>query len=598
MLRKNYDLFLRVLLIVCVIMALLTSITVVSYAAPLDETQTEQSVEEDATDGADSEVTKDESAQTSGEAEADEEKSDAQILYEKYEEDFPDDPLNYRESGLADEELADKADTSTIRRLMRTMSLMAKSVSSSSSGYTKKSGVDISTHQGDLDWDTMVSNADFAIIRAGYRGYTEGTVNTDSRWVKNIKAANERNFPVGAYFFSQAITVEEAEEEANYILSLVKGYDVPLGIYIDYEYVTSSTSTVRMTRAGLTNAQRTAIVHTFMDIIQDAGYTSGIYANKAMLTDDMNTSEFDSDHTIWLAHWTYDTKETTYSRSFNFHQYSDKGDASTYGVPTTYTTTIDLDYYYCYNPSYKVSVSVPSGYSDTTLWIDGEAYTGTLSNGTLSVTLSDSSAQTATMYCYNSSGVPTGMHCWRLTWNLNEYNVEDVTGLNDLISYHGFSIRTTDDAGIRFKSGVSTSTKSSLLGSGIDGFTLSEYGTISMTKANNAKYPLVVGGTKVMQGKAYYKSGSKTYDYVYETVSGRARFTSVLTGLTSSVYNTDFTFRGYMNLTRNGTTVTFYGPPVSKSIYTVAKQIQSAGEFTTGSDAYKFVQNIIDTVGK
>ncbi len=87
-------------------------------------------------------------------------------------------------------------------------------------------------------------------------------------------------------------------------------------------------------------------------------------------------------------------------------------------------------------------------------------------------------------------------------------------------------------------------------------------------------------------------------DKVFETVAGRSRFTSVLTNLGPSMYAKDICFRSYAVLSCDGTEIIVYGPPVFRSVYTVAKQVQAKGEFKPGSNGYKYVQGIIDSVEK
>ena len=95
-------------------------------------------------------------------------------------------------------------------------------------GKTAKTGVDVSTYQGEVDWQAVAADGiDFAILRLGYRGYTEGGLFMDESFSRNLQGALDAGLEVGVYFFSQAITPEEAEAEAAYILNAIDGSPSP-----------------------------------------------------------------------------------------------------------------------------------------------------------------------------------------------------------------------------------------------------------------------------------------------------------------------------------------------------------------------------------
>ena len=87
-----------------------------------------------------------------------------------------------------------------------------------------RTGVDVSSHQGFIDWEAVAAdNIQFAMLRIGYRGSTEGGIRADELFETNLKGAQSAGLDVGVYFFSQAINVEEAREEAAFVLSAAKG---------------------------------------------------------------------------------------------------------------------------------------------------------------------------------------------------------------------------------------------------------------------------------------------------------------------------------------------------------------------------------------
>lgn len=245
-------------------------------------------------------------------------------------------------------------------------------------------------------------------------------------------------------------------------------------------------------------------------------------------------------------------------------------------------------------PSYTVTVTPPSGYTDTTLWIDGVAYPATQSGTALSVTLQDGSATSVEMYLYNANQIPIGMYVWMLSYRSNAYRVTAMPGLQDLLTYHGFSVRVAGGSGIRFKTGISTATRATLLSSGgVSGYRLVEYGTLAMLDNNRAQYPFIKGGAKVTSGRSYWKSGSTVNDKIFETVGGRYRFTSVLIDLPVSAYKTNFAFRGYILLDNGTRQVLLYGPVRASNIYAISELVLASNQFAAGSSADLFLRQII-----
>lgn len=246
-------------------------------------------------------------------------------------------------------------------------------------------------------------------------------------------------------------------------------------------------------------------------------------------------------------------------------------------------------------PSTKITLEIPEGYDDTTVYIDGIEYEVQAENGVVSLELPDDTAGSATVMRYNEKGVPVGMYVWTLEYNDYAYEVTAQPKLTDLLTYHGFSIRITDKSGIRFKTGISADLRKKLLQTdGVDGYRLKEYGTLIMTDANRKTYPMVVGGQKVLQGMAYGTDASGIFkDSIYETVDNRYRYTSVLVGMPASQYKVDYAFRGYLTLTKDGRDITIYGPTVAKNIYSLAEQLLRMKIYEEGSDADLYLRKLI-----
>ena len=137
-------------------------------------------------------------------------------------------------------------------------------------------GVDVSDHQGAIDWSAVASDGvDFAFVRVGNRGYTEGALYADARYAENIDNATSAGLDVGAYFFSQAVTVEEAREEAEFVLRLLAGRYLALPVAYDHEPVADGAGRANnMDRETLT-----ACARAFCERLEQGGYGTMIYGN-------------------------------------------------------------------------------------------------------------------------------------------------------------------------------------------------------------------------------------------------------------------------------------------------------------------------------
>lgn len=179
-------------------------------------------------------------------------------------------------------------------------------------------GIDVSRYQEDIDWEAVAEDGvEYAFIRVGIRGYTEGEIIGDSSFEDNIKGALSNGIQAGVYFFTQATSVEEAEEEAKYVLDQIEPYDVTYPVVIDIEAVANENART----ADLTPEERTQYCIAFCDMIRKAGYTPMIYGNikTFMLMLDIQQLE---DYEKWYAY--YDD-QIYYPYAFSIWQYSDSG---------------------------------------------------------------------------------------------------------------------------------------------------------------------------------------------------------------------------------------------------------------------------------
>jgi len=198
-----------------------------------------------------------------------------------------------------------------------------------------KNGIDVSHHQGTIDWAKVKKdNVDFAILRAGYRGYgtssdgINGKLAQDSKFDYNAKEAIKNGIPIGAYFFSQAINEKEAIEEANFMISIIKDYKMTYPVIIDVEYSGAPNYSGRAD--NVTKEMRTKICDAFLKVIKNAGYTPMIYADKYFATSNLDMSKL-SQYQFWLAHYTGATKDnplakpSDYKGNYKIWQYTSKG---------------------------------------------------------------------------------------------------------------------------------------------------------------------------------------------------------------------------------------------------------------------------------
>lgn len=201
-------------------------------------------------------------------------------------------------------------------------------------GRQAKTGVDVSFYQQDIDWQAVAADGiDFAIIRMGYRGYTQGSLMPDERFEANLKGALDAGLDVGVYFFSQAITPEEAVEEAEYILNAVEGYELAYPIAFDWEPITSGQGA---RTDGLDGETLTQCAVAFCQRIAQAGYEPAVYFNQ-----DLGYLHYDlrelTDYTLWLAE--YDQKPDFYYY-FDLWQYTHTGTVA--GIPGNVDLNLDL----------------------------------------------------------------------------------------------------------------------------------------------------------------------------------------------------------------------------------------------------------------
>lgn len=180
-------------------------------------------------------------------------------------------------------------------------------------------GIDVSKYQGNIDWEKVKNDGvDYAIIRLGRRGYSEGSIALDEKYKTNIENATKAGIPVGVYFFSQAINVDEALEEAEFVLENVKDYDITFPIVFDCEEI----ATDEARTDNLTADEMTDITIAFCEKIKEAGYTPMIYGNIKWFMVHLNLSKLEG-YDKWFAQY-YNSPFFPYA--FQMWQYSSTGE--------------------------------------------------------------------------------------------------------------------------------------------------------------------------------------------------------------------------------------------------------------------------------
>ena len=166
-------------------------------------------------------------------------------------------------------------------------------------------GIDVSEHQDEIKWKKVKSSgADFVFIRAGYRSAESGELKEDADFRTNMKKAEKAGMMCGAYFFSQALNEAEAVEEAEYLLKLVKRYEMAMPLVIDYELYDGGRLQQKVEAGEMpASSMYHDVVLAFCRRVEKAGYESAVYANYDMLTNYMDSTLLDDEAVIWAAQY-------------------------------------------------------------------------------------------------------------------------------------------------------------------------------------------------------------------------------------------------------------------------------------------------------
>ena len=214
-------------------------------------------------------------------------------------------------------------------------------------------GIDVSCYQSavkPIDWKSVATQVDYAIVRVGYTGNTTGNIYLDDTAVEHIQGCIDYDIPFGIYYYAGATTPEKAGQEADFVLSFLQenGFAPTLPVFYDVEEPNNILK--------LSDAKLAEVCSAFCDRVESAGFRAGVYASASVWDDNMTSDVYDS-MVHWVAHWGTDTVNA--KPGANVWQYSCEG--SVLGI----TGDVDLDYWIgplgdTEHPS-KVSLTEPSG---------------------------------------------------------------------------------------------------------------------------------------------------------------------------------------------------------------------------------------------
>ncbi|NBI91375.1 hypothetical protein D3Z45_12550 [Lachnospiraceae bacterium] len=158
-------------------------------------------------------------------------------------------------------------------------------------------GADLSKYNGDVDFRALKeSGIEFVMLRLGARGYGSGQIMLDEKFDEYMNKASEAGLEIGVYFFSQAITAEEAVEESNFIIQTLTERNITYPVAFDMEYVQNDKARVEI----LSKEEKTAVARAFLENIKAAGYKPMIYGTKEWLIKEINLTKL-TEYDIWLS---------------------------------------------------------------------------------------------------------------------------------------------------------------------------------------------------------------------------------------------------------------------------------------------------------
>lgn len=228
-------------------------------------------------------------------------------------------------------------------------------------------GIDVSKYQGTINWSKVAdAGVDFAMVRVGYRTLEDGKIVADSNAKYNMQEAQKYGIKVGAYFFSTAVSKDEAIEEANWVADYISKYKITYPVAYNCEGFSQSNSR----QYNMTKTERTDVAMAFMNRISERGYTPMFYASKGELQNDTSweTSRIDDSYKIWVAQYPSnpypETSASSYGGSHAMWQYTNQGSVSGISKPVD----VNIAYF-----GYEKAEEAQNGESAESVGADPEA---------------------------------------------------------------------------------------------------------------------------------------------------------------------------------------------------------------------------------
>lgn len=197
-------------------------------------------------------------------------------------------------------------------------------------------GIDVARYQGTIDWAKVAaSGIDFAMVRVGYRADQTREICADTNARYNMQEAQKNGIKVGAYFFSTAVSVEEAKAEADWVADYIAKYQITYPVAYDCEGFDKPESS----QYHLTNGERTDIALAFLQEIYNRGYTPMFYASMGELAGNAkwDTTRIEGSYRIWVSQYPAvpypETEKSSYGGAHAMWQYTNRGTVAGIGKP-------------------------------------------------------------------------------------------------------------------------------------------------------------------------------------------------------------------------------------------------------------------------
>lgn len=171
-----------------------------------------------------------------------------------------------------------------------------------------KNGIDISEYQGDINFEELRGNIDFAMVRTSIGNFRE-----DRKYKQNISGLESTGVPYGVYHYSYATNENEARQEASKFINIIRNYKPLYPAVIDLE--------PNSVNENISKSVLNRVANAFCEELENAGYYAMIYSNKNSFETVLNESILDK-YDKWLGQW---TNEPTYNKPFGIWQYTSKG---------------------------------------------------------------------------------------------------------------------------------------------------------------------------------------------------------------------------------------------------------------------------------